>query len=250
MTQFIHKVAVTGADDSVEPHQLELIAKEFNFVEFGILVSPNRLPCSRFPSKEWIENLTKHFKHSDSFLNNKISFAGHICGSWINEIFKGNWPHEELSILSAIVSRWQLNTHGVARDFDSSGIKQVVHKQNISDLPKEVIFQYDEGNKNAFYTCSDAGLNVSVLFDNSHGKGRLPTKWPSPLENISCGYAGGLSPHNVAEEIFKIEQVIGKEKIWIDAESHLRSADNSQFDLNKVRLLLKESTPWTIKISE
>ena len=244
LKKFIQKVAVTGADDSVTPNDLELIAREFPFVEFGILVSPKLHESICFPSKGWIAELVTHFRDSMLLQGGRVAFAGHICGSWVNGIFNGVWPHEGLDCLSNIVTRWQLNTHGIHRDFDIVGLKRVVREQNNCELSKEVIFQFDHKNTGALFACSDEGLIVSALFDLSHGKGRLPSTWPLPIKNIPCGYAGGLSLNNVAEEIAKIEKKVGEAKVWIDAESQLRTNNGSQFDLHKVHSFLSKSKPW------
>jgi hypothetical protein len=57
MNRFITKVTVTGADDSVHPHQLVTLAEEFPFVEFGILLSRNSMGRTRFPSRAWLVNM-------------------------------------------------------------------------------------------------------------------------------------------------------------------------------------------------
>ena len=81
--------------------------------------------------------------------------------------------------------------------------------------------------------------------------GVLPDKWPEPNGDY-CGYAGGLSPDNLAEQLEKIDKAItnkdgGFYAIWIDAETHLRSPDNQRFDLDKVVKFLETSEPWVIK---
>jgi hypothetical protein len=86
----------------------------------------------------------------------------------------------------------------------------------------------------------DKGLNLAVLFDRSGGKGILPDKWPEPLfPKVYHGYAGGLGPDTLEEEIPKILEASRDQTIWIDMESRVRSEDDEQFDLEKVRLCLE-----------
>lgn len=54
------------------------------------------------------------------------------------------------------------------------------------------------------------------LFDTSSGFGILPEKWPELLPELYCGYAGGLGPDNLQEQLEKIESVIGDNEIWVD----------------------------------
>ena len=79
------------------------------------------------------------------------------------------------------------------------------------------------------------------LFDLSGGAGILPESWPK-AKGEYCGYAGGLSPENLEEQLEKIKCVVDEDqKIWIDVETHVRSSDDKQFDLDKVRKFLEIS---------
>jgi hypothetical protein len=245
MKQFITKVTVTGADDSNEPSHLIELAKEFPFVEFGILISRSSMGNTRFPSKEWLVKLI------DTCKGRNMNFAGHICGSWVNELLLGKWPKWDLlSIHEDFMSpdmfnRWQINTHAEPhRVYD---IQLPFILRELDRNKQSVIFQYDDVNTGLIDISREADCNnISALFDLSHGAGVLPETWPQPLEGISCGYAGGLSPENVAGQIGKIENIIGDNLIWIDAETKLRSPDDIIFDLDKVRAFLKASKPWVI----
>ena len=84
-----------------------------------------------------------------------------------------------------------------------------------------------------------AGVNCSTLFDLSHGAGVLPEQWPKPLPGIRCGYAGGLSPDNIKEQLTLISAAVGDTPIWIDMETHVRSNNDRLFDLGKVEQVLK-----------
>jgi hypothetical protein len=107
---------------------------------------------------------------------------------------------------------------------------------------KEFIFQYDNINP-AIHVAAAAGVNCSALFDLSHGQGILPEQWPDTLPNIKCGYAGGLGPDNLEDQIISIEQKSGDTPIWIDMETKVRTDREdlglSIFDMNKVEECLK-----------
>jgi hypothetical protein len=74
----------------------------------------------------------------------------------------------------------------------------------------------------------------------------LPETWEHPLlkTKIPCGFEGGLSPENAAQQIEKIMKVAGEVPFWIDAETHLRTDDLRQFDLAKVILFLEAVKPY------
>jgi phosphoribosylanthranilate isomerase len=118
---------------------------------------------------------------------------------------------------------------------------------------QQVIFQYDGVNSDIMLSCvgrhpldDHEGLNIAALYDLSHGGGVLPETWSHPLAKtaIPCGFAGGLSPENVASQIAKIQVVMGDANFWIDAETHLRSDGDKQFDLVKVRSFLEAAKPY------
>lgn len=75
----------------------------------------------------------------------------------------------------------------------------------------------------------------------------MPEIWPNPIEN--CGYAGGLTPENVKEQLCLIKNLVGENgSIWIDAESSLRGYD--QFDLGKVEEFLINSLPFVAEFNK
>lgn len=240
MKKFIKKVAVTGADNSVKPHQLIEIAKEYPFVEFGILLSKSSMGNVRFPSKPWLTELV------ETCQGEGISFAGHICGSWVKEILLGKWPSEAFTDIhpdfQKLFNRFQLNTHGQKHSL-SPDLSNILY--NLKCNGQTVIFQYDNVNTAMINVMSLNNTNTSALFDLSHGAGVLPSEWPTPL-SIPCGYAGGLSPMNVAGQIEKISGIVGDAEIWIDAETHLYSKGGLLFDLEKVKKFLEASKPWVI----
>jgi phosphoribosylanthranilate isomerase len=110
---------------------------------------------------------------------------------------------------------------------------------------QDVIFQIDGVNNIIEKLQDGTHPNISGLFDLSHGAGVLPNAWPSVLNNVYCGYAGGLSPDNVIDELRKIEPLVGAKSIWIDAETHLRNADGN-FDLTKVQAFLENVSPYVV----
>lgn len=225
----ITKVTMTGADNSITPEQLFPISEKYPFVEWGILVSRNSQGNNRFPSKEWMNSLAL-------IDQNRLQLSCHLCGTYVKEILMGSTRFiNELGDLWKHFSRVQINTHGIPHQYDKHGLIQVLKEHS----DKEFIFQYDVVNKNIVDAVSPECKNISALFDLSHGAGVLPKEWVEPLEGIKCGYAGGLSPDNVEQQIKLIETKVGNGEIWIDMETQIRSNNDRQFDLGKVETVLE-----------
>ena len=112
----------------------------------------------------------------------------------------------------------------------------------------EVIFQLDglAGPVAADHYLKLGHKNISGLFDLSAGAGRLPDQWPTPVPGLRCGYAGGLSPENAAEQA-ELVQRVALQGSWVDAETKLRSDKDDSFDLGRVEAFLAAWEPWVAK---
>ena len=239
-------VTVTGADFSVKPDDLAKVAAIYPWVEFGILWNGSPHSRPRFPPMDWmLELLDIQAKH-----NLKLSL--HICGQGCRDFLEGVFLGRP-EPLGTRWSRCQLNTHAIPHTFDVRRLRETVRKITVNG--QQVIFQYDKVNTDILLSCTgrhvhdeyeDGDFNIASLFDLSHGGGVLPETWEHPLlkTKIPCGFAGGLSPENVAQQIEKILGVTGEAPFWIDAETHLRTDDLRQFDLTKVISFLEAAKPY------
>lgn len=235
----LSKVTLTGADDSVNPEDLFKISKEYPFVEWGILLSRNSRGNNRFPSLKWNNRLESLDSEHYEF---EMQYAGHLCGSFVKELLMGNTKFvSEIGDVWELFQRIQINTHGIKHQYNEIGLLNA-----LAQYPeKEFIFQYDNANKEILdYVISESEVNISTLFDLSHGAGVLPEEWPLPIEGIKCGYAGGLSPENVESQILRIKDKIGDVEIWIDMETHLRINNDKKFDLSRCEEVLKICEPY------
>jgi len=226
----ITTVTITGADDSIAPAALFPLTSSFPFVEWGILVSKKRVGSNRFPSEHWLKKM-EHLKYNIP----EIKLSCHLCGTYVRELCAGNdIVIKELNSLWDIFDRIQLNFHAIPHKIHES-VLDVLKKYS----EKEFIFQYDNVNNEVIHFVNNAGIKCSALFDTSGGAGILPDSWSEPLKNIKCGYAGGISPDNIEEQIKLIENKVGDIETWIDMETHVRSNNDYQFDLIKVEKCLE-----------
>lgn len=224
----LDRVTVTGADDSVSPLDLINLSQRFPWVEWGILLSKSSEGLARFPSYSWVMELLEVSKGS-------LRLSAHLCGSWVRDALTGTPSFgRERPYMHGHFQRIQLNFHaerlgGIYRHQLDRGLKQFKCEQ--------FIFQFDGVNDALWTAALSIGYDVAPLFDLSGGAGLLPTEWPKPIAPY-CGYAGGLSPANVVWQLAKIKDKVGNARIWIDVETHVRSADDARFDLGKVEAFL------------
>src|SRR5207302_929741 len=99
----------------------------------------------------------------------------------------------------------------------------------------------------------------SPLFDTSGGAGLTPDdleeSWPMAWPGKYCGYAGGLGPDNVADELEKIFGTNAEQAstFWIDMETKVRSyrVENFRkvdyFDLSKCEQVCKQVAPFILE---
>jgi hypothetical protein len=249
MRKILKQVTVTGADNSIDYHDLFELSIKYPFVEWGILLSKNSEGFNRFPTWDWIEGLITEKPPI-------VKLSGHLCGAWVRDIIKGGTlfldTHRELSYG---FKRFQLNFHGELQTVTEPDKYIWALRYLTSIYIQKIIYQMD-GVNNRLYSLARSlygkqmGLDAVALHDVSGGNGILPDKWPQPMGDY-CGYAGGLSPDNLADQLKLIsERITNKDgsiyPIWIDAETHLRSKNDKQFDLDKVVKFLEIAQPYMI----
>lgn len=260
----IDRVTITGADDSIQPQDLLALNHEFPFVEWGILASLNNTlqygGIKRYPSPKWISDLQAIAETTAALPN----LALHINGSWVRDLLLGGTtiPQQLLHCFRRV----QLNFHAERCECNPKEFAAA-----LKHIGKEFIFQLDgaKGNEHLSAVYEWDGTNCSGLFDVSGGAGILPDEWPRPIyldvqpgehgegEEYWAyhGYAGGLGPENLAEQIPRIlAAAAGTEhtregRIWIDMETRVRSSGDALFDLDKVRKCLKIAEPYVAPVA-
>lgn len=235
-------VTITGADDTVHPADLCKLSKTYPFVEWGILVSEKHKGESRFPSHEWIASLYETVAPAQMRGEACASLSLHVCGSWVRAALLGKWEVPEALLGGA--SRVQLNFHAERVPYN---IEQMfVALDHLSTIGVVTIFQIDGVDGQTLYLAArEASLDAAPLYDLSHGAGVLPEVWPGPLGENFQGYAGGLGPDNVVEQLALIEKAAAGTPFWIDMETQVRSRWG--FDLDKVARVLELTAPFVSK---
>ena len=73
----------------------------------------------------------------------------------------------------------------------------------------------------------------------------MPREWPAAEPDLRCGYAGGLGPVTLADQLARLHDLVKGETVWIDMEKRVRSDDNVTLDLARVRRCLEIAAPYT-----
>ena len=222
----VERITFTGADESVFPDDLLQISNDHPIVEWGILHSTNKMGMEpRYPSRNWIDILFLSKKAEDS----QAKLSHHICGKFAQKFVEGKYDFRWN------FDRMQINRRIKLTDKEFEKFKNICQKAN--DKGTEIIFQLSgtQDDIDIFQKSFQEGIRCSALFDKSGGRGKGPSKWSGPIDHYPCGYAGGLGPENLEEELKKIEEKVEDRRIWIDMETKIRSENNKAFNLVKVK---------------
>ena len=243
----LDRVTLTGADDSVDVKELIPLSRDYPFAEWGILFSGRRLGMPRYPSRAWLAELERLMWQVP------MRLSAHLCGRWVRDLVTGGkftWKDEH-AMEEKHFQRVQLNFHG---EFHRRcmAFEQIL----MTDAPlcesssggRQFILQCDGVNDPAAKDWANIADAVP-LFDQSGGAGIVPGEWPKAWPGVYCGYAGGLGPDNLAEQLPRIELAAGDERVWIDMERKVRSEDDCKFDLEKVRRVLDTVRPWVKEVT-
>lgn len=268
-----------GVDDSIHPHQLAMMCHAYPMVEFGVLLRPDLEGTARYASKPWLDQLgctVRHYQQQSRTMGTThMKLAAHLCGSYVNECCRCCISNDTTTttiatttqlLLEQIIEwgfqRVQINATAV-NGVDTSLLTTSVDSwwQIVLNYPQlEFIFQKNQETEPLWkgiqkrlqqsLSSSVPITNVAMLVDESKGTGVAPTNgWPVPDGSYyTTGYAGGLGPHNISQQLPQIVQAVEmsfvppiilanvqRKRFWIDMESSLRSIKNGNdsFDLDK-----------------
>lgn len=209
----------TGVDEETSLSDIISLSNSYPIIEWGFLFSPKQQgQPGRYLSTK---NLLKIFE----ILPVEVKVALHFCGSGTYNLLNENL--EELDLLKAITKRngrIQLNFNQTKKPINIENLKKLI----LSEPKTTFITQHNQSNNLLWNNFIDLP-NYAILFDSSGGNGISCNEWPKPLP-VSCGYAGGLGPNNIKEELQKISSVVAKTTIWIDMENKLRNLDKNGID--------------------
>lgn len=221
-------------------------------VELGIQASGKSVNFST-ARYQWLNTLLE----ISATLHQPLNIAIHINYDWCSQMAyvganKDLWPQEIQNLFARknkngtpLIHRWQLNIGDSTHNIRGEKLAEICD----AFRDREFIFPYNAKNK---VTAEIEKLNklarsnFSLLYDSSYGAGISPESWNAPVyHNRPMGYAGEMSPANVAENLSKISTVCpAGYTTWIDAEGKLMKPDTRQFDVNRAAQYIKSALEW------
>lgn len=220
-------------------------------VEIAVQAHPSKMSFD-MPRRKWFECLLKESLSMPTAPN----LAVHLNLDWCDKFCQGILAPDLLDLFFLLredgtpaIHRWQINIHGSkTKLFKPDNIARILNNYS----GREFIFQYGASEYHRMQRLDnrmkrfDVETNFSILYDTSGGAGKLTKNWRAPLfEDHSQGYAGGLSPENVSENLDKIAKVAGdRTDIWIDAEGKLKTPGTKTFDIKRAEQYINAALKW------
>ncbi len=196
-------------------------------IEFGVLYMAEKMGKPRYPDEDTLTAIAREAVHLC------VPIALHLCGeaskpnAWFDMTThspskKSCWSRIQVTYIEGLSAE---EVVALARWGQSGGVDVILQR---SLAPLEAIPWFP---------------GLTVLADNSRGKGATPENWPAPsnlyaLEDMIV-YAGGLGPDNIVTEWGRISQARGHLGVYgIDMESGIRT--DNRMDPSKVRAVLEQ----------
>lgn len=206
MNNTILSVTFTGADEKTD---LDAVANVD--AEIGILYSANPESRNRYPRKEWITEAVKSLPRASLHVCGRKARANLLSDTTIAEGFQ----------------RIQVNGKVEPQELVSIGEMYPKHR---------IITQYVDRPNHNMPLLELQLPNHELLIDASGGRGTLPKSWNPPKTYKRIGYAGGLGPDNIKEQLDLIFPVASFD-FWIDMETSVRVDD--WFSIDKINQCLQ-----------
>ena len=210
----IEFLTLCGVDERTREEEVLGLAERFRNIEIGVLAGTRTGHEPRYPPLPVIDRWRSFGR------NHAIGTALHLCGRLARSVAVGH--HEEALALSTGFGRVQINLLPGARRSAAPQLQAFQQK-----LGRPVILQHDD------FWESRPGLGLDgleYLFDRSGGTGtELIGLWPSPIQGIRVGYAGGIGPDTIGKALAFAKRY-ARDRIWLDMESRIRTDD--WFDIN------------------
>lgn len=206
------------------------------------------------PRNQWLNELLA----KSAEMARPLNIAIHVNYGWCSQMSaagtnKDMWPAEIKNLFARrdrygrpLIHRWQLNigdgTHGIS-GYNLSKICAAFPN-------REFIFPYNAKNSVTGEIMRMHQINecdFSLLYDASYGAGKSPEQWDAPVyADRPMGYAGGLSPDNVADNLEKIAAVCPPDyTTWIDAEGQLMKPNiHRVFDVERAARYVLAALDW------
>jgi hypothetical protein len=223
-------VTITGADDAVDPGELEKLSQEFPFVEWGVLFSFKRTSTPRYPGRAWVEEVTDRAR-----FGRNLRLSAHVCGERARMLLLGDGAGMPVHGFRRVQINGYPGEGAGERFLEMAGrasVEFILQVRAEADLVRVAEDARRLGDSRA-----------SLLFDPSGGRGVEAFRWPRGPAGVRLGYAGGIKPSTVEDVLAAIGPVDAT--FWIDMESGVRVGD--RLDLGLCREVLERAQPFILR---
>ena len=235
---FLKTIVCSGINENNDIDEAVAFLQKHKNVEYGVQCSPKKAGYHT-PRFDWLKELTA--KLNEHKMKNRIAL--HINEGFVVSFCDGRLSDEVADLLNEneAIGRLQLNFKITRETFASGKIPDIrtlgQTAKTVSAHP--IILSASQPNLPFIRKAYHHGLKFDLLFDDSFGEGIMPdTRKPPLFDDVFQGYAGGLSPENVAEELQKISKV-AKGAVFIDAEGKLK--ENGAFSFEKAEKFVQNA---------
>lgn len=244
----LQTITCSGANEHTDIDELVKLMELYPEMEVGVQVSGKKAMIGT-PRYTWLSELWQAIRSNLSVIS---EVALHLNQDWVERFCAGDVPSEVARWLEEefygrfFITRVQLNFK-IGREKKPDAVKLV---GTIKRYPHQrFILSYNDANAEFITELHDKHqLQFDCLFDNSFGEGVAPTQRSTPaFTDVFQGYAGGLSPENVEDELDSIARQMPKDRaIFIDAEGKLKGEDK-HFSIQKCWQFLENARHWNAK---
>ncbi len=183
-----------------------------------------------------------------------LEYRTDLCRGIVPEFFQDLWSIKRQkgtqNADKPVIGRVQININGGNDKFTFYADKVADIIRAYPDI--KFIFQYAPVQKKRIQRLDKQGVPFALLYDVSGGEGRLSRdSWGGIiLPGHQTGYAGGLSPDNVVENLNYINTLLPMEySTWVDAEGKLKSPgpdEKKLFDTALAEKYIARTYRWQI----
>lgn len=219
---FVEGITCSGIDERNSIPETVQFLKKFPGVELGV-------QCHKrdFEKRSaWLEGVGKACEtyaiEPKIALHLNEKYALDFCENTFVENPVYLWLQREYLNGNPVISRVQINFVSNPSSLYPTIIPNIEKlKKQIKSLNKQrVILPYSKESKDVIRALYHK-VPFDILFDESFGSGTVSQRQSPLFPDIYQGYAGGLGPDNILEELEKIAK-LAHQDIFVDAESKLQ----------------------------
>lgn len=237
----VTRVGCTGFDDSHSFDEVANFAATSDIIEVGVPFSREKQGRAVYPTFKWVQGYLKFVSKNYKDLRHALHVDGDICRDFLN----GKLSTELKKMISItyegtekpVVGRIQIN-------LDDKPDLEALAKL-IEMLPMfRISFPYNSHTASMLTKAAELFM-FDILVDSSGGKGLLPDSWPPIIfPDRFQGYAGGLTPDNIKENLNNISLIVPSDtNIGVDVETGIKGA-NGHTSMKKAHAFVDNVLDW------